>query len=231
MITNNEFVSRVNNNLKALTKDGHISDRFILNIGKTKAKFYMSQKLDEMTLYREDGIISTISCFELESVDYKTCCIFEFNICRNIMRSINKIPDGIFGKNGSGIISVMNIEGEEDYDYITPQRFAELKKRKYTRDTTRYYTISDGYIILPNSTTQILELRMIALDKKEASDVSSCHQSTNCKSIWEYEFVCPDRFLDRVVGDTLTEIGTFYRTSVEDSNPNLDTNQKGKTEV
>jgi hypothetical protein len=228
MITNNEFVSRVSNNLKALTKDGHISDRFVLSIGKTKAKFYMSQKLDEMTLFREDGIVTTISCFELESVDYKSCGIFEFSVCKNIMKSIHKLPDGIFGKNGSGIFTVMNIENSEEYKYITPQRFAELRKRKYTRDTTRYYTIADGHIILPNSTNQLLELRMITPDKKAAEDVSSCTDSS-CKSIWEYEFVCPDRFLDRVVGDTLTELGSLYRTSVEDSNPNLDVNQKSKT--
>ncbi len=228
MITNNEFVSRVVNNLKATTKDGHISDRFILNIGKTKAKYYMSQKLDELTLFREDGIITTIPCFELESVDYRDLGIFEFKVCRNIMKSINKLPEGIFGKNGSGIISVMNIEGEEDYDYISVQRFADLKKRKYTRDTTRYYTILDDHLILLDSTNQLLDLRMFVIDKKAALETSSC-QTTSCKSVWEYEFVCPDRFLDRVVGDTLTEIGTLYRTSVEDTNPNLDSNQKSKT--
>ena len=57
MKTNEEFVSRVINNLKGVSKDGHVSRRFILGIGNDKARFLMAQKLDEMTLFREEGII------------------------------------------------------------------------------------------------------------------------------------------------------------------------------
>ena len=37
MITNGEFVSRVVNGIHALDKDSHVSRRWILNIGRTKA--------------------------------------------------------------------------------------------------------------------------------------------------------------------------------------------------
>ena len=228
MITNNEFVSRVVNNLKALTKDGHISKRFILSIGKIKAKFLIAQKLDEMTLFREDGIITSIPCFEMQAVEVKTCDVFEFRSCARVMKSTKKLPEGIFGKNGSGIISVTSVDELKDYSYITPQRVLDLKKRKYTRDTTRYYTIKDGYLYLPDSTNELLELRMIALDKQEAAMVSSC-SGCNCDSVWEYEFVCPDRFMDLVIKDTLQEVGSIYRTSVEDANPNMEPNQKTQT--
>lgn len=229
MITNNEFVSRVVNNIKGLSKDSHISKRFILNTGKTKARFLISQKLDELTLFKEEGIITTVPCVELESVDSKTCEIFEFSTCANVMRSIKKLPEGIFGKNGSGIISATNMEELVTYSYITPNAFRNLQKRsKYSRDTTRYYTIKDGRIFLPNSTNELLEIRMITLNRKEAEDVSSC-QECACKSIWEYDFICPDRFLDLVVKDTLQEIASIWRTSVEDANPNMEPNQKTST--
>lgn len=229
MITNNEFVSRVVNNLKGLSKDSHISKRFILNTGRTKARFLIAQKLDEMTLFKEDGIITTISCVEFESVDSKSCEIFEFNTCSNVMKSIKKLPEGIFGKNGSGIISATNIEELVEYKYTTPNAFRKLNARsKYSRDTTRYYTIKDGYIFLPNSTNELLELRMVALDKKQAEEMSSCTECS-CKSYWEYDFVCPDRFLDLVVKDTLQEVASIYRTSIEDANPNMEPNQKTAT--
>lgn len=228
MITNNEFVSRVVNNLKANTKDGHISKRFILGVGKIKAKFLISQKLDEMTLFREDDIITTIPCFEMRHVEAKSCDVFEFRSCQRVMKSVKKLPEGVFGKNGSGVISVTSVDELKEYTYISPQRFIELSKRKYTRDTSRYYTIKDGYIFLPNSDNELLELRMIALDRKEAEEVSSC-AGCNCESIWEYSFVCPDRFLDLVLRDTLQEIASIYRTSVEDANPNMEPNQKTAT--
>jgi hypothetical protein len=87
MITNNEFVSRVVNNLKAITKDGHISKRFFLSIGKIKAMFLIAQKLDEMTLFREDDIIVTIPCFEMQSVDSKSCDVFEFRSCQRVIEN------------------------------------------------------------------------------------------------------------------------------------------------
>lgn len=229
MITNNEFVSRVVNNLKAITKDGHISNRFILSIGKVKAKFLISQKLDEMTLFREDAIITTVPCVRMIPIESKECDIFEFKTCAQVMKSAVKLPEGIFGKNGAGIVSVTNVEETEPYTYITPTAFMNMKKRsKYTRDITRFYYIKDGYIYLPNSTNELLEVRMVTLDKKEAEEISECIEC-KCKSIWDYEFVCPDRFLDLVLKDVLQEVGSIYRSSVEDANPNMDPNQKSKT--
>jgi hypothetical protein len=111
MITNNEFVSRIVNNLKALSKDAHISRRFILGIGRMKSAFLISQKIDEMTMFKEEGLITTVDCFRLESVDVKSCEIFEFRLCQNLMKSVCKIPDGFFGKNGSSIVSVLSIDG------------------------------------------------------------------------------------------------------------------------
>lgn len=229
MITNNEFVSRIVNNIKGLSKDSHISKRFILNTGKTKSRFLLSQKLDELSMFREDGVITTVPCVELDSIDSKACDIFEFNMCQSIMRSKLKLPEGIFGKNGSGVVSVTNVDEQKTYKYITPNSFRTLQLRsKYSRDTTRYYYIKDGYLFLPNSTNELVEIRMLTLNKKEAEDISSCKECT-CKSIWDYEFICPDRFLDLVVKDTLQEIASIYRTSVEDANPNMDPNQKTAT--
>lgn len=228
MITNNEFVSRVANNLKALSKDGHVSERFILKTGRIKAKFLMAQKLDELTMFKEDGIITTIPCFELERIDYKSCDIFEFRLCENIMRSVKRLPDGIFGKNGSGVISVLSMDGSTKFNYITPNAFENLKKRKYRRDSSAYFTIKDGHLYLPDSTNELVEIRMITVDKKEAEEVSSCKEC-DCATVWDYDFVCPDRFLDLVAKDTLQELASIYRTSIVDSNPNMDPNQKSAT--
>lgn len=231
MITNAEFVSRVVNNIRATSKDSHISRRFILNIGRTKAKFLMSQKLDEMSMFREEGLITTIDCFRLSQIDSKSCSIFEFNLCDNLMRSVNKLPEGLFGKNGAGVVSVMSIDGGHEYHYISPQRYSLLKKRKYSRDNSRYYYIKDGYLYLPNSTTELVEIRMFVLDQSEAQSVCDCigEEGNKCKSVWDNNFICPDRFLDLVLRDTLQEVASIYRATPPDENPNMDENQKSKT--
>ena len=231
MITNNEFVSRVVNNLKALTKDDHISKRFILRTGRTKAKFLMSQKLDELTMFREEDCITTVSCFELERVDHKTCDIFEFRLCNKLMKSKHKLPEGFFGKNGAGIVSVTPVDEHTRYNFISPNQYIDLKKRKYARDTTKYYYIKDGYLYLPDSTVELVDLRLFTVYRHEALSLCGCNPSKTCKSVWDQEFICPDRFLDLIIKDTMNELATIYRTSVKDENPNLDSNQKTQTVV
>jgi hypothetical protein len=229
MITNSEFVDRCVGGLRANTKDGHISRRYILNIGMTKARYLISQKIDEMSMFKEEGVISYLNCFELSKVTHRSCDIFEFSICDNIMQSNHKLPEGFFGKNGSGIVAVSNLEGEL-YDPITPRAFQNLKKRNYILPGKKYYTIKDGRLVLPDDTNEIVDIVMFAAKRWEIDEKSGCGSDSNCKSRWEYEFVCPDRFLDLVVKDTIQELASVYRTSIEDENGNLDSNIKSSTE-
>lgn len=230
-MTQAEIVARVVNGLKALTKDTHISKRYILSIAKAKAKFLMSQKLDEGSLFKEDGIISTIECFKMKQVDVKACDIFEFRLCNNLMKSCVKLPEGLFGKTGAGIVDIMNIDGTVSYDYVTPRMYSKNVKRKfYNPNKMHYYYIKDGYLYLPDSMNEIVEIRMFALDKTEVEDACDCKDNkNNCTSKWETEFVCPDRFVDLVIRETLQEVASIYRTSVADENPNLDENIKSAT--
>lgn len=231
MITNNELASRIINNLRANTKDGHISKRFILNIANAKVRFLLAQKLDEMTLFREEGIISTIECFRMKEDDVKRCDIFEFRKCERVMKSCEKIPDGLFGKNGSGILNVTNVDGSKSYHYTSPRQYSNINNRKaFKRPNIQFYVIKDGYLYLPDSRNELVELSMFALKKWELDEKCDCsRKEDNCKSYLDYEFVCPDRFLDLVVRDTLQEVASIYRTSIPDENGNLDENQKSQT--
>lgn len=227
--SNKIFVSRVVGQLKALSKDGRISRRLVLSVGKDKARMLMSQKLDEMTLFKEDGIISHIGCFPMNEISTKECDIFEFNLCETVMKSKFKIPYTIFGKNGAGIISVTNVDRTVRYDYITPQRYDDLLKRKDRRKSSHFYTIQNEHIYLPDSTNELIEISMIALNKWELPIVSSCSNQDECQSYWEYDFVCPNRLYESVITNTVQELAGTWASIVGDTNPNMDPNLKTKT--
>lgn len=222
MRTNGEFVSRVVQGLKALSKDGRISKRYVLFTGRDKANFLMSQKLDEMTLFKEEGIITDIPCFEMQSIDAIYCDIFEFKTCNNLMRSVCKLPSGIFGKNGSGIVSVSNVNNSEFYTYQDPRSFASTLKRKYVKKDKKVFYTDGEYLYLPDSNTELVNVSMIATNLTNINNLSSCKESNSCESVWDTSFVCPDRFFDLVVKDTINEVASVWRTSVKDENPNLD---------
>jgi hypothetical protein len=63
MITNGEFVSRVVNGLKALTKDTHVSARYIAHVGKVKANKYLDELCEWTT------ILATYQCKGLTEED------------------------------------------------------------------------------------------------------------------------------------------------------------------
>lgn len=230
MNTNADFVSRVVNGLKALTKDGHVPRRYILRIGQDKASFMMSQKFDEMTLFKEEGIISYLDCFDMENIPSIKCGIHEFQNCKSVMKSIKPLPESITGKNGPGIFSVSTINGSVFFNYTNIRRYRHLLNLKYKLRPDNYFIIKDNFLYLPSSEVESLNLEMIALKKYEVVKASSCCKEDLCKSYWDYEFVCPSRFYSLIVEYTIQEVASFYRTSVEDSNPNLDPNLRSKTD-
>lgn len=232
MITNGQFVSKVLNDAKALTKDGHISQRWILDKGKTKAKFLMAQKLDEKTLFKEDGLITNIDCFRMKRIKSKECDIVEFRVCEKIMKSCNEIPEGIFGKNGSSIFSVTNVDDSLSYRYITPMEFLRRKKRRYKSKNARFYTIKDNYLYILNSVAELVNIAMITTDPDSAEAVSECGgcspEELACKSLWDQQFVCPDKYTDLVAREVRAEVLQSLGLP-SDENPNLDEHQKTKT--
>lgn len=227
---NKDFVARVVNGIKALSKDAHISRRYILSIGKTKAKFLMSQKLDELSLNREDDLISQVQCFRLKREDVISCDIVEFRTCKDLMKSVHRIPETIFGKVGAGILKVTNIDGTVSYSYSTPNAITNKSKRRYgDKVNQNFYYIRDGYLYLPNSTNELVNIDILAINQAEVEEVSECSQCQECTSAWDSNFICPDRFVDLVLRETIQEVATIYRSSVADENPNLDSNIKSAT--
>jgi hypothetical protein len=230
MRTNAEFVSRIVNDIKGLTKDGRVNRRQVLAIGQDKARFLMSQKLDELTLFREEGIISYIPCFELEEVPLIECDFLDIRVCKSIMKSKKPLPDGIFGKTGAGIIEVSSIDNETKIVHTTITQQRNIREFKYKRKPTARYLVRNGHLFITGLPIEAVNLSMFVIEPYKNRDSSACcTEEEVCKSNWEFPFICPDRFLDIVVRDTLMEMAQIYRAMPEDSNPNLDANSRGKT--
>ena len=230
MRTNREFVSRIMNDFKVVSKDGELNRRHVLSIGKEKSAFLIAQKWDELKMSQDESLITHINCLEFESIDLKICDIFEFRLCRKLMKSVKQIPELIYGKSGPAILYATTVDGEIDFQYINPREFNAVSKRKYVIRDTNFFYVKDGYVYLPNSGIELLDISVISLDKKGAEDCSSCDtkatDSEPCTSIWEYDFICPDRLYDMVASQTLQELGSIWAGSSKDEKPNLNSNEK-----
>lgn len=230
-MTNAKFVSRVVNGLKALNKDAHVSKRHILEIGRSKSKTYISQKLLDKTLFKEENLFRYINCFKLHDEDRIKCGIYEFARCESLMKSDKKIPGLVFNKYGSSILSVSSIDGMTQFTPTTLSNYSLFKQRKDSdkfKGRTNYYYIKEGFLYLPDSEIEMVNIVYIPFDDSKVDDVSECSEADPCESIWDREFIVPDKLGEQVITETINEVFTGDR-NVEDENPNGDSNIKSST--
>lgn len=220
-MTTKDLVSRIQTLLKGTSKDGRISRRLILKTAESKAKFLISQKLNDRSLYREQNLYQTISCVELIEQDLIKCPIIEFKSCRNLKRSKLKLPELIHSKYGNSLKEVISIDGQYSFEPITPTQY-RLNKNRTLQLKKDYFYVQDNYLYLPDSDIEMVELVILTTDLYELEQCSSCSKN-KCKSAWDFEFICPDKLLEVVIQETIKEL-SLNRQIREDVNPNLNEN-------
>lgn len=222
-MTNGELVSRVVNDLKAYTKDSHVSKRWIINIAKNKAAWLLAQRLGDKTVVKEDNLYTTLKCFELCEDNIIDCNIVEFKSCKSLMKSTEKLPEMVYSRLGPAISSVVSLDGKV-YHPTSLKRY-DVEKNRNTVGKKRLYYVSDGYLYLPDSTTEVVNITLMALDKSEVDKVSGCSDCDECESYWDKEFVVSDKLIEYVIIDTIKEAASTLGIP-EDENPNLDSSQR-----
>lgn len=232
---NSEIISRVVNGVRGTTKDDHISQRYILNVAEAKARFLMTNSMHFSELIKITSLHKTIRCIKLKPVETKKCGILEFANCKNLMRSVNKLDKLIEAKYGSLILYGITVTGE----IIRPttlSAYSNKGQRSFaSADTTKSFYISDGYVYLPDSEIELIDLVVIGFSDKDINSMSSCDDDkkpedrAECESVLDQEFGCPDKLLDLAVKETINEIVSTWRQIQEDENPNMDSNIRSKT--
>lgn len=220
-MTNLEVTSIVLNTLKANSKDSRISRRLVLSVLESKAKYYISQKLNDKSLYREANIYQEIPCVEFKAIEVIKCPIIEFRTCKTLMKSKNKVPELIWSKYGHTLKEVTSIDGSFTFDPITATQYRKNKNRS-GKTTKKYFYVKDGYIYIPDYELYTGNLYLLSQDGYELAQISNCSEN-KCDSVWEFEFICPNKLEELVIQETLKHL-SLTKQIQEDTNPNLNPN-------
>lgn len=216
------------NDINALTKDVHVSRRWILSIGRQKARAYIAQRWADGTLFGEESLFTHIGCLEMERVRSVDCCVEEFRVCRILMRSKKRLPDLIYSRIGPAIIRVSNVVDDVVFSPISLRRYVNNRDRKYANiEGQYYYYVRDGYLYIPDVAVRMVSVDLITLDRRAAEELSACEPERRdvCVSEWDYDFVCPDKLIEYVASETLREVLTKVQIPT-DENPDMDSNKK-----
>lgn len=225
-MNNNILVARVATGLNSINKDASISRRYILQVAISKATFLMAQKFRDRSLFRESNLYKTIECFEMEKIDKYTCDIVEFKSCNSVMRSVNKLPTLVYSRYGSSLKEVTNIDGSIEFKPSTPSKYRRDSRRQEFGEEL-FFTIKDEHLVIPESNVKRVSLYLYTPNSYDIEKANSCNED-KCLNPWDFELIASDKMMDIIVQETIKEVSMRLQIT-EDSNPNEDINQKGKT--
>lgn len=220
-MTNLEFTSIIISTLKSTSKDSKIPRRLVLAIGESKAKTYISQKLNDRSLYRETNIYREIPCVEFIEIDKVSCPIIDFRLCNSIYRSKNKIPELLWSKYGHTLKEIRSLDNMKTFSPTTMSQHKRDKNRTHKTKNLQFF-IEDQYVYIINEPLVSANLYLVTQDLYELEQICECSKN-KCDSVWDFEFVCPDKLEEVIIQETLKQL-MVTRQIQEDVNPNLNPN-------
>lgn len=228
MATYGEIVSEILNDLKLLNMDEHVSRRYIISKLRSKTKNLISQKLLDRTLGSEQNLYKEVRCFELEMIDVVECDIVEFRTCNKLMKSKKPLPESVYSRLGMAIKEVTSIDGMFEFQPIDPKQYRRNQKRAVKdNNTCNFYVDGENYLYLPNSEVEVVNVRLLTLKPEDIEELEGCDRTKSCQSIWDMEFIVPDKLQQAVYKDTLNELAGVNRRIQPDANP--DNNEYSRT--
>ena len=223
IMTKKKIVDRIKTELRRLSKDRWMSNRFILSVLENKMSFLLSQKLRDRTLYRESNLYSQIGCFEFEKIDRIKCDIIEFRTCQKIMKSKHKLPELLYSRFGDSIKIVSNLDQTETLQKTIPTDYIRNKKRKQNYNPPAYYE-RGGYLYLLNTQMEAAFIELLTLDTETAENLDCDCEKNPCKSALEYNFIGSDKLIEPVIQQTLQELAQTYLQIPTDEKPDNNEN-------
>jgi len=222
---NREIVSRISNQVRMITKDDYVSDRFVLSTAVSIASKFITQKIQSRSIDRDASLYREVSCIEFEPENVFTCNYVEFSSCNKLSKSVKNLGEIglLYTRYGSSIKELYSIDRQST-------SFAESTLYQLRMDSARQgsnyleekFYVLNNHIYVPRE-IEALSGNILALDQYELDSISSCEE--NCQSAWEKDFICPDSMLEDVIGYSIQNIVQTKQIQ-EDEKPDLSNNSK-----
>ena len=191
-LTNRQIISDIISDLRAADLDDKVSKRFILNKLRAYAATFIKRDAETRRLLTLTDLWTDVDCVPLCEEPLVNCCNEDIPDCTTVMRSINKIPNTYETFYGE-LLEVHNPTFAKEFHQTTPKAYKNIKLREFRDKRIKYFWLSNGYLIIPDSMAQIVTLRGVFADPAAAKRLSACADKPDkCVGILDSPFVCPD---------------------------------------
>lgn len=217
--TYRDIISKTTNLLKLNNKDENISRRFILKLFQDASITLISQRWLDRTILSEMNLYTQMPCFEFEKIDVKKCNNIEFRLCKTLMKSKCPLPKLVFSRLGGSVKEIVSLDGDYRFVFLDKGQYQRNKNRQYSlKDEVYIYLDADNHLYIPDHEILSVDLTLLTVRPEEAKECNSCEEK-DCASVYDTEFVCPDKLLS-VVYEQVYQLLGINRQIRQDENPN-----------
>lgn len=222
--TNRQVISDIVSDLRAVNLDDRVSKRYIHNKLRDFAALFIKRDAELRKIFNISDIWTDVPCVEFCEAPMAECCDIDLPDCKFVMKSHKKLPD-TFETFYRELIQIFNPIYAKEFKQTTPQQYKNIISREYKDPRIKYFWLSNGYIIIPDSLVEVATLRLATFNPDEALRMGSCYDRNNeCIALLDQRFVCPDYLISVVKQETLKDLFNFYKRNALDESPNLNTN-------
>lgn len=223
---NKEIVAQVIGDLRAMQIDDRISERYVLSKLKDYNSLFLKRENEQLRLYSDNNVWFSVTCLQMEPLDYTKCNDVTVNKEIPYMRSTEPIPEIYSSAIGPLIREVTTLDGSKIFRYTSPSEYKAISKRKYKDKSTAYFWFDGNrHLILPDVSFEIISITAAFRDPFRAKLIDDCKQES-CINPMEDPFLCPGHLLSTVRGETVKDLFSYYKRVIEDEVADLDSNTK-----
>jgi hypothetical protein len=225
-LTNRQIISDIISDLRAVNLDDKVSKRHILNKLRGFAALFIKRDTDTRRLLNISDIWVDVPCVELCEAPLIDCCNIDIPNCKFVMKSKKKLPE-VYETFYKELLEVHNPVYAKEFRQITPKEYKNILAREFQDKRIKYFWISNGHLIIPDSMVEVVTLRGAFINPAEAKKLSGCLEGDDkCISLLDQPFNCPDYLIPVIKQEALKDLYNFYKRTVTDESPNQNNNTK-----
>lgn len=224
MATLAEMVSRVRSAFKLIDADNIISNRVCADELKTAANKLIKQQVDKRRLFSTDNIFTEIPCLEMIQVPLAECC--DYTSPCTISRSKVKLPKIGVSIYGPLIDGMYSIDGTVKFDYMDPDRFANILRLYPAGKRPDVGWLKNGYVYVSRDSIETISVNPYFEGFVTSGDYNCTGPQTCPENPMDQEFKCPGYLGQDVINMARDMILRDYKRSTDDKTVDNDDQSK-----
>ena len=203
-----ETISRVRNVMKAVKEDAFITDRFLYSLILKYGKAYIKMQEERDQVQKLSSLFRSVPCVELIEVDKIEACCGGIKTNCTIMRTKEKLPDIITGKNGPLIRLVSSIDVSIEVHQTEPRTYTSMSNTSnFKYNKKKYYWYLNDYLYFPNITWPSVRIEAIWEGDISAIACDANEEEKSCPKRQDQISAIPDYLFAEVEKQVLQELG------------------------